>query len=65
MWPVPYIGLKAVHDQKIEEALEHTRFSTEQATPKRGRPKIFGTLLARFAKTLVHKTETTIPRPPS
>jgi hypothetical protein len=65
MWPIPYTGLQAVHDQKIEEALERSRFSTEPARPKRGLRQIFSVFLARFtnfaARKAERKSETTIP----
>lgn len=61
MWPVPYTGLKTVHDQKIKEALEHSRFSAEQATQKHSLRQTFGAFLAHFTSFSARKPEATLP----
>lgn len=61
MWPAPYTGLKVVHDQEINEALEDYRFSVEQATQKRGLAQTFGALLARFTNSSAREPEATLP----
>jgi hypothetical protein len=48
MHPVSYTGLKILHDQKIEEALEQQRLSTEQETQGKSLFQAFGSLLAHF-----------------
>jgi hypothetical protein len=61
MWPYPYSGLKIVHDQQIKEALEHYRFSAEQAAQKRSLHQTFGAFLARFTHSSAQKPEATLP----
>ena len=61
MGPFSYTGLKIIHDQKIEEALEHHRFFVGQETQKRGLPQTFGTFLARFINFSAQKPNTTSP----
>jgi hypothetical protein len=61
MWPIPYTGLKTVHDQEIKEALEHSRFSAEQATQKRHLRQTLSAFLARFTHSSAQKPEATLP----
>jgi hypothetical protein len=44
----PYAGMKIVHDQQIQEALERHRLHSEQATPRQGLIRTLGKALARF-----------------
>ena len=61
MWPIPYTGLKAVHDQQINEALERSRFSAEYATQKHSLRQTFGAFLAHFTNSSAQKPEATLP----
>jgi hypothetical protein len=61
MPPFSYTGLKIVHDQKIEEALEHYRFAEAQRTQKRGVLQSVTAFLARFTNISAQKAKTTIP----
>jgi len=58
---VSYTSMKIVHDQKIEEALEHYRFSAGQETQKRGQLQTFGAFLARFTNFSARKPRATFP----
>jgi hypothetical protein len=58
---VSYTSMKIVHDQKIEEALEHSRFSAGQETQKRGLLQTFGAFLARFTNFSARKPKATLP----
>jgi hypothetical protein len=57
MYPFSYTSLKIIHDQKIEEALEHQRFYTGQETQRQRLLQTFGTFLARFATQSGRKKE--------
>jgi hypothetical protein len=61
MWPVSYTGIKIIQDQKIEEALEHYRFSARQETQKRELLQTFGAFLARFTNFSARKPKATFP----
>jgi hypothetical protein len=56
-----YTGLKIVHDQKIEEALEHYRFVEAQRTQKRSMLRSATAFLARFTNISAQKAKATIP----
>ncbi len=59
MQPFSYTYLKIVQDQKIKEALEHSRFSTGQETQKRGLLQNCGAFLARFTPFSTRKPQAT------
>ncbi len=61
MYPFSYIGLKIVHDQQVQEALERYRLDAERATDRQGLFQAFEKLLARFTNQPARKREG--PRP--
>jgi hypothetical protein len=50
MYPFSYTGLKIIHDQKIQEALEQQRLYAGQETQRQGLLQTIGKFLARFNK---------------
>jgi hypothetical protein len=61
MWVDSYASVKIVHDQKIEEALEHSRFFTESRKQKHTLIQVVGTLLARLGTFSAQKPKATSP----
>jgi hypothetical protein len=57
MYPFSYIGIKIVHDQQVQEALEHHRFDTDQATYRHYLFQTFEKCLARFTNRPGRKQE--------
>ena len=57
MHPFSYTGLKIIHDQKIQEALEQQRLNTGQETHSQGLLQTFGKFLARFTNHSGRKQE--------
>ena len=57
MYPFSYTSIKIIHDEKIQEALEHHRLYTRQDTQRQGLFQALGKFLARFNKQPAHKTE--------
>ncbi len=51
-----YMGLKIIHEQMIEEALERKRFDQEQDTPRQNWFQRVGTLFTRLNVITTHKT---------
>ena len=45
---LPYSGMKVIHDQMIEDALERRRFYEGQATRKQSLRQTVGKVLTRF-----------------
>ena len=58
---VSYTGLKMIHDQKIQEALEQQRLYAGQETQRRGLLQTFGAFLARFTNFSARKPKATFP----
>ena len=56
-----YTGVKIIHDQQIQEALEQQRLRAEAGTQRRNGRRAFGKLFARFASHSSRKTERTLP----
>jgi hypothetical protein len=56
-----YTGLKIIHDEKIQEALEHQRLYAEQETQRQRLLQMFGKFLARFYKQSDRKQEGCLP----
>ncbi len=48
MHPFSYTGLKMVHDQQVQEALERHRFDIEQARYRHTLFQTFGKWIVRF-----------------
>ena len=48
MHPFSYTGIKIIHDQKIQEALERQRLYAGQETQRQRLFRAFGKFLARF-----------------
>jgi hypothetical protein len=61
MWIDSYTSQKIVHDQKIEEALEHSRLFTVSRTQKRTMVQVVGPLLTRLVTFSAHKPKATSP----
>ena len=61
MHPFSYTGLKIIHDQKIQEALEQQRLYAGQETQRQGLLQTFGKFLARFNKQSGRKQEEPFP----
>ena len=61
MYPFSYTGLKMIHDQKIQEALERQRLYAEQETQRPGLLQTFGKFLARFTNRSGQKQEGPCP----
>ena len=57
----PYSGMKVIHDQMIEEALERRRYYEGQETHRQGLLKTFGKALAHFTAQSGHKHESILP----
>ena len=58
---LPYSGMKVIHDQQIEEALEYHRHYAGQETHRHGLLQTFGKVLARFTAQSGHKQESILP----
>lgn len=58
---LPYSGMKVIHDQMIEEALERRRHYAGEKTRGQGLLKTFGKALARFTAQSGHKHESILP----
>lgn len=58
---LPYSGMKVIHDQMIEEALERRRYYAGEKTHRQGLLKTFGKALARFTAQSGHKHESILP----
>ncbi len=56
-----YTGLKIIHDQKIQEALERQRLYAGQETQMPGLLQTFGKFLARFTNRSGRKQEGPLP----
>ena len=61
MHPFSYTGLKIIHDQKIQEALERQRLYVGQETQRPGLLQTFGKFLARFTNRPGRKQEGPLP----
>lgn len=61
MYPFSYTGLKIIHDQKIQEALEHQQLDAEQKTQRRVLHQMFISLLVRSNRRAAQKQEEPIP----
>ena len=57
----PYSGMKVVHDQMIEEALERQRYYAGQETRGQGLLTAFRKALARFTAKSAEKQESQLP----
>jgi hypothetical protein len=57
MYPFSYTGLKIIHDQEIQEALERKYPGVEQETQGQGLFQTFGAFLARFSHQHDQKQE--------
>ncbi len=57
MYPFSYTGLKIVHDQRVQEALQHHRFDSELATYRPGLFQTFEKCIARFINRPSRKQE--------
>ena len=57
----PYSGMKAIHDQMIEESLEHHRHYAGQATQRQGLLQRFGQALTRLTARAGQQQESTLP----
>ena len=58
---LPYSGMKVVHDQMIEEALERRRHYAGQEIHRQGLLQTFGKILARFTAHSDQKRESPLP----
>jgi hypothetical protein len=61
MHPFSYTGLKIIHDQKIQEALEQQRLEAGQEVQRQGLLQTFGKFLARFNDQPDRKQEESLP----
>ncbi len=61
MHPFSYTTMKVVHDQKIQEALEHQRLYAEQETQRQGLPQMFRKFIARFNNQSLRKQREPLP----
>ncbi len=61
MQPFSYSGLKIIHDQKIQEALEQQRHYAGQEMRRQGLLQAFGKLFARFNNQSGRKQEESLP----
>ncbi len=61
MHPFSYTGLKIIHDQKIQEALEQHRLYAGQETQRQGWLQTFEKFLARFTNHSGRKQEGPLP----
>ena len=61
MQPFSCTSLKIVYDQQLQESLEHSRFSEEHATHKRGLLQIGGAWLAHFSTFSARKPQAASP----
>ena len=57
----PYSGMKIIHDQQIQDALEHHHHYAGQETHRHGLLRTFGKALARFSTQLRSETRTAPP----
>jgi hypothetical protein len=57
MHPFSYTSIKIIHDEKIQEALEHHRPYAGQETQRQGLFRAFGKFLARFNNRPARKIE--------
>jgi hypothetical protein len=57
----PYSGMKVIHDQMIEESLEHHRHYAGHETRKQGLLQSFGKVLARFTTRSDEKQASPLP----
>ncbi|HLZ63591.1 MAG TPA: hypothetical protein VKR06_42195 [Ktedonosporobacter sp.] len=57
-----YTGLKMIHGEKVQQALERYRFSAQQETPESGALQSSGGWLARFTRAFARKPEATFHR---
>jgi hypothetical protein len=61
MYPFSYTGLKIVHDEKIQEALERQCLDAKQETQGQGLLRALGKLLTRFNNQAGRKQEESLP----
>ena len=59
MPPLSSTGLKIVHEQMIQEALERRRFFAGLEKPEQGLLQTFGAFLARFTNLSTRKSKAT------
>lgn len=57
MQPFSYTSLKIVHEQQIQEALEHQRHDAEQKASGKGLLQAFRAFPARFSRHSAQKQE--------
>ena len=57
----PYSGLKIIHEQQIQDALEYHRLYSGQETRRRSLLQSFGKVLARFTTPSDRKQERPLP----
>ncbi len=61
MYPFSYTGLKIIHDEKIQEALERQRLYAGQEKQRPGPLQTLGKFLARFTNRSGRKQEGPLP----
>lgn len=61
MWGYPFQGMKIVHEQMLQEALEHQAFPRGEKHARRSSQKhIFGAVLAHFTSTSAGEPQTVL-----
>lgn len=60
MSPYSYTGVKIIHEQRIQEALERRRFAEERKARQHTLKHIVGVVLARFTSSSAHKPQATV-----
>ena len=55
MPPFSYTGMRLIHDEKVQEALERYRFYAEPKRQRQGLLHAFGKALARFTQQAGNK----------
>jgi hypothetical protein len=61
MYPFSYTGLKIIHDQKVQQALEQHHHYAGQKTHRQNPLRAFGMLFVRFNKRSARKQEASFP----